>query len=1107
MATPRTAPTSESGIPVGLHRIKTWREAASGRSRLSSKRDESDDKSSRSMFSPVPERKSAQNVLVQDKRASARRGSYKGKKIGRWLRNLIKGKESSSSINNVYPKNQDYCSGANALDEERLARMKTYKERMHSPSQLCSLDSPSSYKSSKGYKSFSHELGHGSGISPPQPRAHSFDDLEELLGSLQIKFYEAKEVVDVELASFAADITNYLEQNNSSVTEHDMAKELFILAQQCIEMSYVEFRVKCEGIVQDLTEKRQLCQAVQLKWLFTHIIFILTRCTRLLLLEKDSESIDEKAFHKFRKCLESLPIIDRSWLPAPDISNSGIVHMAIQKSDVKSDMRQQNQISTFPQLCSLRFEKPTVEKYITCRNDPVGFDQQPLAIEGRIDAFSQAAQFEQLEGGSEVKSMNSPRYVPHHELEESSNESNDVICRICEQFVPASHLESHSYICAHADKCDMPSFSVEERLAKLAELLEQIIESRNEYLDTSFSSPESSRMQPGNVEGAFAGCSPRVSEWQIKGVDGMFKDLHEMDTASVDDSPGMASMPLKGSLAWKFGSLGPPSSTGSMTSGSSTNTPRAAHFDLFWLDHYNPSIVEDVHQLVCLEDIARSVAAVDPSEEGSCELLIARMQDLQEILQQKKPKALLVDTFGGRIENLLQQKYILLCDLTGSTSQEDDRFRERSPKVLPDGAYQSSTVSTPLHPSTKDRTSIDDFEIIKPISRGAFGRVFLARKRTTGDIFAIKVLKKLDMIRKNDVEKILAERNILIAARNPFVVRFYYSFTSRDNLYLVMEYLNGGDIYSLLWNVGCLDENMARVYIAELVLALEYLHSLGIVHRDLKPDNILIAHTGHIKLTDFGLSKIGLMNNTANLYVAEDEDDNSLDAEAWNAHQIEDKCRQSAVGTPDYLAPEILLRSHHGYAADWWSVGIILFELITGVPPFNAETPEIIFHNMLNRKIIWPPCGMSSEAQDLINRFLVLDPHHRLGANGASEVKAHLFFKGINWETLASQKAAFVPQPEALDDTSYFVSRCEKKFKSEDQISTDVSDASSSCSDVDAEVDGCGDLAEFCSSPLDPLLIKFSFKNLSQLASINHDVLLRSVKDSTESLPPSQALN
>ncbi|GFH24762.1 serine/threonine protein kinase 15, partial [Haematococcus lacustris] len=161
--------------------------------------------------------------------------------------------------------------------------------------------------------------------------------------------------------------------------------------------------------------------------------------------------------------------------------------------------------------------------------------------------------------------------------------------------------------------------------------------------------------------------------------------------------------------------------------------------------------------------------------------------------------------------------------------------------------------------------TIDEFDIIKPISRGAFGRVYLARKHATGDLFAIKVMKKRDLIRKNMVESVNNERNILALANNPFVVRFYYSFTSKENLYIVMEYLNGGDCFSLLRKFGCLDEEVARLYVAEAVLALEYCHAQGIIHRDMKPDNMLISANGHVKLTDFGLSCIGVIDRTDTL--------------------------------------------------------------------------------------------------------------------------------------------------------------------------------------------------------------------------------------------------
>nr|KAJ0221279.1 hypothetical protein LSAT_V11C200056710 [Lactuca sativa] len=189
---------------------------------------------------------------------------------------------------------------------------------------------------------------------------------------------------------------------------------------------------------------------------------------------------------------------------------------------------------------------------------------------------------------------------------------------------------------------------------------------------------------------------------------------------------------------------------------------------------------------------------------------------------------------GGSCPNnkkkiIKKEKYLQMCEMV-----DDEKVDIANTVIDEDAPLEDDVVrslrTSPIHFGNKDRTSIDDFEIIKPISRGAFGRVFLAKKRTTGDLFSIKVLKKADMIRKNAVESILAERDILISILNPFVVRFFYSLTCRENLYLVMEYLNGGDLYSLLRNLGCLDEDVARIYIAEVVLALEYLHSLCVVH-------------------------------------------------------------------------------------------------------------------------------------------------------------------------------------------------------------------------------------------------------------------------------------
>ena len=441
-------------------------------------------------------------------------------------------------------------------------------------------------------------------------------------------------------------------------------------------------------------------------------------------------------------------------------------------------------------------------------------------------------------------------------------------------------------------------------------------------------------------------------------------------------------------------------------------------------------------------------------------------------------------------------------------------------------------------PRQVTRPSIRDFQLLKPISRGAYGRVFLARKITTGDLYAIKTMNKRELTRKNQAQHIQAERRIMSAADNPFVVKFFYSFQSRHHLYIVMEFVNGGDLFSLLKNIQVLPEEQVVSYAAEIVLALGYLHDvLNVVHRDLKPDNILITNTGHLKLTDFGLSQIGIaerhastvteaelsyaMNdselvvgsyssqtfslmdslstnndtgdtsesdgsyldappldrssssmslqasgpgslnesyfnelppfrtsnsrsddsmkwidkrdaylyrachNRVTLYhpdieglnrLSSIDSDNSTPMPYFNYsnpntrpsspviptprshdsrgryensfyaqskmmdefYEMEEeeksskvvllnekncmkkkslhKRRQSTgcVGTPDYMAPELLLGQSSGPAVDWWSFGAILYELITGVPPFNDTTYEKVFDNIVHRTIVWP---------------------------------------------------------------------------------------------------------------------------------------------------------
>jgi len=314
------------------------------------------------------------------------------------------------------------------------------------------------------------------------------------------------------------------------------------------------------------------------------------------------------------------------------------------------------------------------------------------------------------------------------------------------------------------------------------------------------------------------------------------------------------------------------------------------------------------------------------------------------------------------------------------------------------------------------RPSIHDFNIIKPISRGSFGSVLLGRKKTTGDIYAIKVVKKQALVEKNQINFIANERNILAFTNNPFVVKLYYSFQSANNLYMVMEFLPGGDCFSLLRNLTCFPEKLARHYIAELVQALSYLHANGIIHRDLKPDNLLIGADGHLKLTDFGLSQMGLLDRKEGAY--EWRKVGSM----MEAGQQVDSC---CVGTPDYLAPEIFLGMGHGPEVDWWAVGCITYEFLVGITPFYADTFEAIFANIVSNTIIWPDGDekLPPETVDFITKLLMTEPSDRLGAKGADEVKAHPWFAGVDWANLRDTKSPFIPKLSQSEDTFYFEPR------------------------------------------------------------------------------------
>uniref|UniRef100_A0A8D3D213 non-specific serine/threonine protein kinase n=1 Tax=Scophthalmus maximus TaxID=52904 RepID=A0A8D3D213_SCOMX len=326
---------------------------------------------------------------------------------------------------------------------------------------------------------------------------------------------------------------------------------------------------------------------------------------------------------------------------------------------------------------------------------------------------------------------------------------------------------------------------------------------------------------------------------------------------------------------------------------------------------------------------------------------------------------------------------------------------------------------------------------------GAFGEVCLARKEDTGALYAMKTLRKKDVLLRNQVAHVKAERDILAEADNEWVVRLYYSFQDRDNLYFVMEYIPGGDMMSLLIRLGIFKEELAQFYIAELTCAVESVHKMGFIHRDIKPDNILIDRDGHIKLTDFGLCTGFRWTHDSKYYQSGDHvRQDSMDfSKEWEdptncrctdrlkplerrkARQHQRCLAHSLVGTPNYIAPEVLLRTGYTQLCDWWSVGVILFEMVVGQPPFLATTPLETQLKVINWKStlhVPPQAKLSPEASDLIVK-LCRGPEDRLGKNGTDEIKAHPFFGAVDFSSdLRQQAAPYVPTIAHSTDTSNF---------------------------------------------------------------------------------------
>jgi serine/threonine protein kinase len=317
-----------------------------------------------------------------------------------------------------------------------------------------------------------------------------------------------------------------------------------------------------------------------------------------------------------------------------------------------------------------------------------------------------------------------------------------------------------------------------------------------------------------------------------------------------------------------------------------------------------------------------------------------------------------------------------------------------------DSAMGEIHLKVSFQKTDKKHYGPEDFEILKLIGKGTFGQVFQVRKKDTRRVYAMKVLSKKVIVQKKEVQHTIGERNILVRtamSESPFIVGLKFSFQTPSDLYLVTDYMSGGELFWHLQKEGRFNEVRAKFYVAELILALEHLHKHNIVYRDLKPENILLDANGHIALCDFGLSKANLEGSaTTNTF----------------------------CGTTEYLAPEVLL-DEQGYTkmVDFWSLGVLVFEMCCGWSPFYAEETQQMYRNIAFGKVRFPRDALSVEGRSFVKGLLNRNPKHRLGANGgAPELKSHAFFNDIDWDALKKKKVVppFKPKLKSELDVSNF---------------------------------------------------------------------------------------
>ncbi|KAI5815317.1 kinase-like domain-containing protein [Pyronema omphalodes] len=309
------------------------------------------------------------------------------------------------------------------------------------------------------------------------------------------------------------------------------------------------------------------------------------------------------------------------------------------------------------------------------------------------------------------------------------------------------------------------------------------------------------------------------------------------------------------------------------------------------------------------------------------------------------------------------------------------------------------------------------FDKIKLLGKGDVGKVYLVREKKSSRLYAMKVLSKKEMIKRNKIKRALAEQEILATSNHPFIVTLYHSFQSEDHLYLCMEYCSGGEFFRALQNRPgkCIGEDDARFYAAEVTAALEYLHLMGFIYRDLKPENILLHQSGHIMLSDFDLSKQSDPGGVPTMIVSRSGASQSSLPMVDTKSCIANFRTNSFVGTEEYIAPEVIKGCGHTSAVDWWTLGILVYEMLYGTTtPFKGKNRNATFANILKDEVGFPEHSglpaISNNCKSLIRKLLVKDENRRLGSRaGASDVKGHPFFRQTQWALLRHMKPPMIP--------------------------------------------------------------------------------------------------